>query len=459
MKKILFLLMMSALLFSSCSKEDETDPSATPAVSSAIFEIPTSLTGEAVSSRSVTSDAKVGNNVKGYYELARSQVKIARSASTSIRNLIADFEAVSIKGVSLFDYPDNIQHTENDGSKIKWTVQGNNTFLFEKWKDVSTDVSPNAYLKTVEFTLTRNTPHYSGTVILKAEDSSWTPSSTGVQSPEVYKIVFDNNSDGNGLHTLDIYLQDFRFSADLETGTYEDAILKFTKDSAGAVTLASLIYVPGSRHFVWDGYTKNASNVEVLNTGSTPETRCYVITGKADASNRATINLSLPKEDFVAATMLTQYSIGAVIRQLFADRLNNNYSFDYDAAGTNNYNEGHEIIGFINTINTNAGNNTVLLDTITPVSENTPTRVFDALTAVNAALADGAPGKEAIEFFLGIMSVENPAYFNGSSYVGNGATTPAGYITPAELSSLSYPTEDEVKDLNLAGQFQNDPGF
>ncbi len=189
--------------------------------------------------------------------------------------------------------------------------------------------------------------------------------------------------------------------ADESAAGQEDIIISLAKDSAGVVTLGSMAKVTNSRHFVWDGYTYDGT----LNTGAAAETRYYCAAG-ASSAGLATVHLGIPAA--VSTDVFTSWGVGGLVRQLFRDRLVNNYSFDSGAPPTT----GHAIIGALNDVPVV----TPKLDEIT-YENNDPTEVFTALTQAQTVLDGTGTGNENwVDYLVSMMSLTNPAHFDSYHY-------------------------------------------
>lgn len=224
-------------------------------------------------------------------------------------------------------------------------------------------------------------------------------------------------------------IQGYRSFADIGANV-QNTIIELTKDSSGLVTATSNSLVPGSRHFVWDGYTKTTASEEELNLGSTPETRYYIFQGKATADNKSTIQLAMAKGDYTDATVYTQYSIGEVLKKLFGERVINNYDFNgSDPNGT-----GDEILSLLNTYADPQVSDT-----------STPSEILAALLDTQEALS--ASPEVLVDYLVAIMQVSNPACFNALTYQNHGSVLP-GY--PTDLTDLEVITKGTVDGLNIS---------
>jgi hypothetical protein len=204
--------------------------------------------------------------------------------------------------------------------------------------------------KSLEFDFRKVNGAYRGTAIVAGATVATRDPNGSTVWPEWIKVEFDSDADGAGTSSLVISLTGFRTQADIGTANFEQAIIKLTKGSDGVVTLGSIIKVPNSRHFVWNGYTKDTTtNTDTLNTAVTGETRYYCAAGRSSADGtKATVHLGIPTA-VAAATVFADYGLGALIGQLFADRLNNNY--DFDGTADTAYDQGGELIAALNSIN------------------------------------------------------------------------------------------------------------
>ena len=420
-------------------------PGATTKPSGAFFSIPTSLTGPNGSSglhaRTLTSDGWVTASVERYYGMVRDQVRFGAAVAQSLKSLLRDLEQVKIGDAYLLDSETDTTHISGDGRKFRWTTETAGSFYLEIW---AADDS-----KSLELRFTRTGTHYAGTAVASPASLGWADPAPPIEKPLWVKAEFDTDSDGLGTARLDLSAQAFRYHGDLSPGL-ENGSLVLTRDATGFVQLGSVIRGEGSRHFLWNGYTRDASNEEVLNTGATAETRYYVAAGIANTANQATVYLGIPL-DPIGTTVFTDNGIGTLVGQLYADRLNN----DYDFVGSTEiltYDEGHEIIAILNTINSD----TPHLDTT--IYDNTAAEVKAALQAAQTNL--GASPNDYVDYLLSMMSVTNPAYFLESTYQGYGATVPTGWPTLTEPNAFSLlPAQASVDSMAINFESVLPPGF
>ncbi len=414
-------------------------------LSGAFFNVPTSLTGpvaqRSIGARTLTSDAWVKSAVESYYATVRDQVRFGVEAAGSLKALLMDLEEVKIGNTYLLDSQTNLTYTAADGRKYRWTTEAAGSFLLEVWSAAGG--------KSVELRFTRDGSHYAGTVVGEVANLGWADPVSPAKNPEWVKAEFDTNYDGLGTARLALSVTQFRYHADLNPGL-EDGIMVLTKDSSGVVRLGSLIGGDNSRHFIWNGYIRDASNGEVVNTGVSGEKRYYAAAGTANTSNQATVYMGIPTS--VDATVFTGNGIGSLVSQLFADRLNNNY--DFDGSQDTASDQGHEIVALLNSINSISG---PTLNTAGTVYANTAAEVVAALQAAQANL--GTPDHN-VEYLLSMMSVTNPAYFVETTYQSYGASVPTGWPLLAESDArLALPSRASVDALSIAFESSAAPGF
>ena len=420
-------------------------PGATTKPSGAFFSIPTSLTGPNGSSglhaRTLTSDGWVTASVERYYGMVRDQVRFGAAVAQSLKSLLRDLEQVKIGDAYLLDSETDITHTSGDGRKFRWSTETAGSFFLEIWAADSS--------KSLELRFTRTGTRYEGTAVASPASLGWPDPAPPIEKPLWVKAEFDTDSDGLGTARLAISVQAFRYHADLDPGL-ENGSIVLTKDSTGLVRLGSVIRGEGSRHFLWNGYLRDTSNEEVLNTGVTAETRYYVAAGIANTTNQASVYLGIPL-DPIGTTVFTDNGIGTLVGQLFADRLNNDY--DFDGSGETVPDQGHEIIALLNASNGAAPD----LDTVT-YSNNSTEEIFATLQAVQTNL--GEPGNDYVDYLIGMMSVTNPAYFTESTYQGYGSTVPSGWPTLTEPDARALlPTQDSVDAMDIAFESDLPPDF
>ncbi len=424
--------------------------SASTNVSSAFFNVPTSLAGpntpRAIRARTVASDGWVKSSVERFYGTVRAQVRFGADVAQGLKSLLLDLEEVKIADEFLLDSQTNLTHTSPDGRKFNWTTEGGGTFFLEIWAAGGN--------KSLELRFTKSESHFVGTAVASPTDLGWAEPVSPAKNPDWIQAEFDTDHDGLGTARLVISLQGFRYHADLNPGL-ENGSFILTKDAAGVVRLGSIIRGDNSQHFIWNGYLMNSSNQEVLNSDPAVigETRYYVAAGAANSSNRATVHLGIPKTT-VDATVFTGNGIGTLVSQLLADRLNNNYDFDNSAGQNTLRDEGHELIALLNTVNVGGGPQ---LDATT--YSNTAAAVLAALQAAQTTL--GASPNDYVDYLVEMMFITNPAYFSESTYQSYGATVPTGWpalITETDARAL-LPTQPDVDSMNILFENTAAPDF
>lgn len=421
------------------------NPGAATKLSQAILSVPGSFTGQTVTQslamRSITSDGWVRSSVGSYYTTVRAQVRFGAEVARSLKALLLRLEQVKIADTYLMDSETNLTHIGGDGCKYRWTTEGAGIFFLEMW---AADDS-----KGLELRFTRDGTHYSGTAVAFPASLGWTDPVSPLKNPEWVKAEFDTDYDGLGTARLAISIQGFRYHADLDPGL-ENGNIVLTRDSAGVVELGSIIRGENSRHFLWNGYTLDASNGEVLNSSILGETRYYVAAGIATTANQATVYLGIPTT--VDATVFTNNGIGDLVGTLFADRLNNNY--DFNGSTDTLTDQGHEIVALLNTTNTTGPT----LDTTGPVYTNTVEQIVASLQAAQTNLLPAT--NDTLDYLLAMMSVTNPAYFQQTTCQGYGASVPAGWLTLEEADARALvPAQASVDDMALAFENAAAPGF
>ena len=353
----------------------------------------------------------VAATIGSYYAMVRGQVAFGVEAARSLKALLLDLEQVRIGDAYLLDAETNLTHTAPDGRKYRWTTEAPGTFFLEVWAADAT--------KSLELRFTHAADHYSGTAVASPASLGWAEPVTPARRPDWVSVDFDTDSDGSATARLEISAEGFRYHGDLDPGL-ENGLIVLTRDTSGVVRLGSIVRGENSRHFVWNGYLKDTSNAEVLNTGATSETRYYVAAGAATADNHATVYLGIPVSPVDSAVFLAN-GIGSLVGGVFAARLNNDY--DFDGSQDAPLDTGHEIIDQLNLVN----GNSPLLD-----YSNTAAETLAALVAAQGNL--GTPNL-TVDYLAGIMSVENPAYFDSATVSSWGTTTPAGWPTLAEADA------------------------
>jgi hypothetical protein len=373
--------------------------------------------------------------------MVRDQVRFWSAVAQSLKSLLLDLEQVKIGDAYLLDSETDTTHISGDGRKFRWTTETAGSFYLEIW---AADDS-----KSLELRFTRTGTHYAGTAVASPASLGWADPAPPIEKPLWVKAEFDTDSDGLGTARLDLSAQAFRYHGDLSPGL-ENGSLVLTRDATGFVQLGSVIRGEGSRHFLWNGYTRDTSNEEVLNTGVTAETRYYVAAGIANTANQATVYLGIPLNP-IGTTVFTDNGIGTLVGQLYADRLNNDYDFDGSTPNTDY--EGHEILAYLNTVNAPAPD----LDTTVPIN-NTPADILTTLQAVQTNLI--ASPNDYVDYLLDMMSVTNPAYFTESTYQGYGPTVPGGWPSLTEPDARALlPTQDSVDTMDIAFESDLPPGF
>ena len=137
-----------------------------------------------------------------------------------------------------------------------------------------------------------------------------------------------------------------------------------------------------------------------------------------------------------------------MIKQLYTDKLNNNYTFSNDSQNT-----GKLLIKIINILN--LGTNYIL-------DENSYNNTSDKLyNAFKNAISKIVKASEKVypNFLVALMEVENPAYFIEGDYSGYGTTAPTGFFTKSDLDSVVKIEKTTVTDLSLKFDYSTEPGF
>lgn len=424
-------------------------PTATPEPrqpSTAIFDIPASLTGvqaATASLRSVEGSNLVAGTVEAYYSLVRQQVAFGAELVQGVKNLLADIEAVEIDGVPLLDTAADFDLTNSTSLvRYRWTVVDTDTWRLEQWEDSQ---------KTLELEFSRTDGVYQGSILADWAVLEGRDIMAAQVAPAMVRVDFDSDTDGAGTASMDIALQDFRTLPDIASDTtsdeYMDALISFTRQADGVVTLASGIRVPNSRHFVWNGYLDAASGADTLNTAASAETRYYCAVGESTGTGtgQATIYMGIPKDAIVPATVFTDYGLGSLVGQLYTDRINNDYDFDVMADNaTSDSDEGHDWINRLNQSPFNAG-----LATGNPASNTAlaiKTALLDAVTTLENL---SYPVPLTLEWLAGLMQVANPAYFTGTDYTANGIAPDETWPVISDAASR-LPSQTDLDQLALA---------
>lgn len=435
------------LLLASCDLSIFTGTAKTPAaispstvtVSAAIVAVPSSLSGD-TTVRTLNSDSWVSGSVQSFYAYARDQVKVAARAAISVKTLIEAVEATGLIGQSV----NLTKFNSTTQEKYSWKSLGGDAYLLEKW--VAAGAAAGEGSKSFELRLTYRLDAEGVTQV--AGDFIWNPDAGVVQTAVLKEEVgaqwvkIDFDSAKNGQVWTKVSVQHYRSFKDIGYDNFQNTIIELTRNSLGEVTATGNSVVPGSRHFVWNGYSK-ADAGDTLNTAAASETRYYLFAGKAKSGDKASVRLAMPTDNYTASTVYSDYAIGAVLKQLFRDRLVK----DYDFGGKGQASDlGHAIMANLNTLNTGTGQQ---LDTVN-YENNTPAQVLQALKDAQAKLVSlNQSANDMIDFLVSIMGVENPAYFAASTYLTNGSAAPSGYFAPSELDDLPAISEAAVDGLSL----------
>jgi len=454
-----------ALTVSGCANaSDSGGGSAVPTVaantpSAAFFAIPESLTGSgstpsASAARAISVSDTVADDVAGtveaYFAMVRDQVRFGADVADSVKTLISELEVMKFGDTFLLDWPTDLNGQTGSDGVYSWTVvTAGSAWKLEKWTLYADSDSLGTDYKEFELYFEKSGGAYKGYVILNGDEAFDRDPDAGEVMPAMMRIEFDSGITDPTIATLTLKLQDFRSIADIYDADvaddFEDAIIKLSKDlTTGAVSVASSIRVPNSRHFVWNGY----DNTDTLNTASdTPETRFYCARGisSGTAADLARVGLGLPLSyDTGVEALGDANALGAMIAQLMTDRLNNDYDFGGGELG-------HTILSNLNSV---PG---ITLDVDT--WDNSSADVISALGTVRDYLAASDPADanyasnqaslDNVSFLLGIMSVTNPVYFASSSYTGYGSAPSGDYPDAADLT-LTLPSVTEVTDLAIA---------
>lgn len=408
MRRHLVVLCALAAVILSCAPIVPPPVGSDNAPSKAFFAVPAALSGDPDGAKTVASDAWVTTAVGEYFEYVRGQVRFGSDIADNVRAFLENLEQMEYQDGFLLDSTVNATITDAEGT-IRWTTVAAGQYLFEKW-----DASNN---KLGELSFSRNGDRYWGTVILSG--AVLPAPGAGNKNPDMLSITFDSVDPlAAGSGTLVIKATNFRAHPDLAWGVagadesaagQEDIIISLAKDMAGVVTLGSMARVTNSRHFVWNGYSYDGT----LNTGATPETRYYCAAG-ASSAGFATVHLGIPAT--VGADVFSGYGVGGLVRQLFRDRLVNDYAFD---SGTTT---GHTIIAALNSLT----EVTPKLDTAV-YTNNDPAEVYTALTQAQVVLDGTGTGNEDwVDYLVSMMSVTNPVHFDSYHYdPAPGASYPA----------------------------------
>lgn len=442
-------------------------------VSDAIIDVPSSLSGAVTISKDMmipyskaglTVSQKVSATISIYYALVREQIKVAAFDAKYVKALIQELEKVTINGKTLFENTTEVTHTATNGDKLKFAPTANaNEYVFEIWMQQA----DNSYAKFFEMTFTYikgDKVVVRGTAIANLNNNPRITAATNGKNPDWAKLEFDTNKDNTGKGWMKIYVNGFQFNSDLDTGTtdgYQECIIELTKETDGSITAKGNTQVPGSRWFVWNGM--NYDNT--VNTSSTPEKRYYVFTGKSNTNNLSTVNLAIASGNYTNDdTVFTDFSISAVLRQLFTDKLNNNYDFGNSVTG-------HGLINVLNLANTGTQ---YILDTTTYA--NTSTAVYDAIKNADITINTDTTDDDSVQnadlrYFRRIFEIGNPSYFEEAKYTAYNSTyvdgdqAPTGYYTSSDVATITPVTRADIATLQADGiNFTNTtnittPGF
>ncbi len=436
-------MVLSALALVACNPLNTTTATLDPTsvkVSSALFSIPSSLSGAAPagttagSSRSLLSDALVNQTVESYYGYTRAQILIGSLVADFVKTFVVAIEAFKVNGQSIIGQSisyDGIVSQPGSLNPVVWTSLGDGRYKFEQYKKAAVDATPEkVFVLNLAYRLEGLETVVAGTMVIDVSKTDWSTPPAGEKAPDWLKVSFDSAKGGKTWMSLE--LQGYRSFKDLGVDGTQNTIIELTRDSQGTVTAVSNSMVKNSRHFVWNGYTQDTNGAEVLNTSSTGETRFYVFQGMATPENKATVSMAMAVDNYDPAKLYTDYAIGAVVQKFIRDRIVNNYDFDGKSDGAGD--EGTEIMNMLNQ-----------LPDVALTNASSPAEILAALKAT----PDGYRTDGVIDFLIGIMSVENPAYFAQNAYQSNGATTPLGFHTPADLNDLVPITETSVEGLNI----------
>lgn len=457
---LIFALFISFSLFFGCGATPTTTTSSTSTsigavaiAEKAIIEIPSSLTDE-TSTRNIVFNTVDGNGddkmlrrtMKDYYSLVKSQLKLANGFSKIIKDTVSKFENIKIGDVELFKIQSEIKHTEDStGNKIKFTPKGNDNFLFEYW----IKQSDGSYEKFIEMDFTYvqkdGGSQVKGNLTLNTKADKSIKSENGDKKAETVKIDFD--SDKNGKRYMKISLNNFKFCRDLDKSAKDqNAVLELVKDSSGDVEISGNILVTGSRWFVWNGY-KSDNTIDLT---SNYETRYYVFTGKVNSNNKATVNIGIAKDDYTDENVFTDYAIGKVIKDLYAQRLNKNYSFSSESN-----NSGRVLIKTMNFILKLSGENSLLLD---ETGDNTSEQLYKSFKKALEKITTAAD-KVYPNFLVSLMEADNPVYFIEGDYLSYGSVTPEGFFSKSDIDSILKISKSEVDNLSLKFSYPSQVDF
>lgn len=438
MKHIIGIVMLGIMLVGCTIPDSTSDPLLGDY---AVFSIPTSMTGTSSSrnARAITSGTKA--QVAGFFEYARDQVRFANEAGQGIKSIINDIDESGA-----FALESSIVVASSNGDRIAWTVGPDGgliagEYLLEWWRYQGTGTSPE-FVKLFELKLDEyvQTPEIevSGTAVLyPAADAAVLSSWHG--EPEYVQIQFDNG-DAQGNQVLHIEMQNF-LGEGLYQGdsgqNFQNGILHAVKTAEGLTDVYSSVKVPGifALNYEFDGTTLSTA------TDATTETRYYLFSGR-DAGGKATVNLSMPLLESGIAYAGSDNSVFTTLEDTIGGIIT-----EYVCDGLRATSAGNTLIDDLSTYSsyTFAGPYT---NGASPNPSNADIKA--ALTEVYPLINDPA-NKEELENYLYLMSVENPAYFQASTYVDFGTTVPAGYQDAAAVGFTEFAiSQSAVEGLDIS---------
>lgn len=431
MKKILFILsIILTLIAFSCTMGDEDNTPAEPTLANAaIFAVPATMTGaNAARSADRAITASTNASIGSFYEYARDQVHFANEAAQSIKTLIADIEGSGAFGLE----SSIVAEDQTTGDRIAWTVGANNDYTLEWWRAQT----GGTFLKLLELQLDEYVVSESSiaaqgyVIFFPGADADMLNDWHG--HPGWIRVDFDSSNDA-GLQYLKVQMEDFmaeNLYYDLSDQPLKQrGILEAWKDSDGYVEVISSVRVPGFSDLNYELAGGSAAETE---------TRYYIFSGRGNGSV-ATVSLAMPVGAYAETdnSVFDSDTIGDVISEHVADQLR---ADDWGPAG-----EGHTVLDILDAFDNAVdwGGSGTYSSSHPPTAE-----IASALETVYNGLADDHPNKEDIENILYFMSVENPAYFNESSFVSFGSTVPTGYPAAGDIPVMNL-TNAMVDDLNL----------
>jgi hypothetical protein len=456
MKKISkILLILTILIFSLsfilCNPEE---PANDTVAAKAIFDLPSTMTGDTTAgaalqvNRSITPTPETKQNIDSYFNLARTQIRMGKDLANTVKGWIS-----AIEDAGFFDLTTNYEGVlegENAGDKIKWTV-GNGTdfeYRLEWWKDNSPNFDKFLEITFYEYTNLEGAITVEGEVVANLNaDTSIDAANTYWDLPELVRIEFDSDKDGNGTQYMRIELDEFIYTYDTDVfdpADKQELILIAEKDANGIVTITGVNSGNGSKVLNYDGDPSDYGQIEE---------RYYIYVGKGD-SDTATLSLAMPKDTYTPSTVFTtaEHTIGGVIKEYVADELR------YDTSDGGNY--SNSIFYWLDYIETNppvsdtnyfagdysSGN--IDFDLIgTSESPSTNDIYNDLIKAYDAGYGTTEQREEFAQVIYK-MGVANPAYFISGGYDSFGSTAPSGYPTASELPDFTI-DETTINDLTI----------